>query len=167
MWCLSNYQPPISSASCINPYTNNWLILELSFISQLGKPSQAKVDISLKIWKAWLRISDITTWSCSLERLANCTHTCSYNSVLLRDCTPHATISTSLLDNGSCANIVTNVYKCRSAGKNNGKHITGDISQNCVPSVLPPGSKRQTQKSTRNQVKLVKGPLLGFWTIPM
>ena len=59
MWCLSNFWPPISSATCINPYTNNRLILEVSFISQLGKPPQAKVDISLKIWKAWLRIVNL------------------------------------------------------------------------------------------------------------
>ena len=49
MWCLSNYWPPISSVTCINSFTNNQPILEVSFISRLGKPPQAKVDISLKM----------------------------------------------------------------------------------------------------------------------
>ena len=38
-----------------------------------------------------------------MEWLANCTRTRSHNSVLLSDCTTHATISSSsLLDSGSC-----------------------------------------------------------------
>ena len=78
-----------------------------------------------------------------MERLVNCMLTRSHNSVLLRDCTPRATnsSSSSLPYNGSCTNLLTNVYKRRSAGKNKGNHVAGDISRNCVYSVLPPGEQ--------------------------
>ena len=94
-----------------------------------------------------------------MEWLANCTRTRSHNSVLLRDCTTHATISSSsLLDNGSCTNQLTNIYKRRSAGKNKGNHVAGDISRNCVSSYYHQGASTELAKThAGDYVKLVKG----------
>ena len=109
------------------------------------------VDIRLKIRKAWLSIANFELQHVTVSKLYAYMQP---QSLLLRDYTTRATISSSsLLDNGNCTNLLTNIYKRRSAGKNKGKHVAGDISRNCVSSVLPPGSKRRTHKNTHWQIR--------------
>jgi len=97
-----------------------------------------------------------------MEWLANCTRTRSHNSVLLRDCTTHATISSSsLLDNGSCTNQLTNIYKRRSAGKNKGNHVAGDKilfhEIVCLAYYHQGASTELAKTHAGDYVKLVKG----------
>ena len=118
------------------------------------------VGISLKIKKAWLSIA---TWTCSLERLVNCTCTHSHNSVLPCDCTPHTTISSSLLDNERCTKLVTNIYKCRSAGKNKSMPVAGGIHElECLAYYHQGARAKLTKTHAGDYVKLVNGPPLSF-----
>ena len=57
---------------------------------------------------------------------ANSMHTCTIY-VFLHNYTPHATIPCSSFFNGSCQNLLMNVYIDRSANRNGRKHVFDDI----------------------------------------
>ena len=75
---------------------------------------------------------------------ANSMHTCTIY-VFLYDYTPRTTIPCSSFYNGSCQNLLMNVYKDRSANRNGRKHVFDDI---LIPTLLLQVNKHLTPENT-------------------